>query len=153
MSILNPVSRTEVLLSLEIKGKEALDYYNTQNSTSIPMQYQNVKFKTPSNGSAYVRFMVNFGTTAVRVTTTDESRQAGVAIIKTHTPKSKGRFTAMELSSTFEDFFDSIQYADFSLRVNQVASGIEAGTEGEYRTEKTFVYFDYIKKGINPNGQ
>lgn len=152
MSILNPVSRTEVLLSLEIKGKEALDYYNTQNSTSIPMQYQNVKFKTPSNGGAYVRFMVNFGTTADKVTTTDESRQAGIVIIKTHTPKLKGRFTAMELSSTFEDFFDSIQYADFSLRVNQVASGVEAGAEGEYWTEKTFVYFDYIKKGINPNG-
>jgi hypothetical protein len=152
MSILNPVSRTEVQLSLEIKGKEALDYYNTQNSTSIPMQYQNVKFKTPIDGGAYVRFMVNYGTSALKVSAIDESRQAGIVIIKTHTPLLKGRFDAMELSSTFEDFFDSIQYADYSLRVNQVASGIEAGVEGEYWTEKTFVYFDYIKKGINPNG-
>ena len=117
------------------------------------MHYQNVKFKTPSNGGAYVSFTVNFGTTAEKVTTTDESRQAGIVIIKSFTPKLKARFTAMELSSTFEDFFDSVQYADFSLRVNQVAGGVEAGVEGEYWTEKTFVYFDYIKKGINPNGQ
>jgi len=152
MSLFNPVSRTEVLLLLQDRAKVALDYYNTENSTSYPMQWSNVKFKTPSDGGAYVRFKVNFGTTATKLTNTNVSNQAGLCVVKVNTPLGEGEFTALSILDAFEDHFDNITWPEYSVKINNFAGGTEGVAEGEYWTQRAYISFDYNKKGILPNG-
>jgi len=149
MSLLDPVRRTEVLLVLQDRAKAALDYYNTANSTSYPMQWSNVKFKTPSDGGAYVRFKVNFGTTANKLTK-DLSNQAGVCVVKVNTPLGGGEFTALSILDAFEDHFDNLSWPEYSVRINGFAGGAEGAAEGEYWTQRAYIYFDYTKKGTQP---
>jgi hypothetical protein len=151
MSLFLPMRRTEVLLLLQDRAKAALDYYNTENSTSYPIQWSNVKFKTPADGGAYVRFKVNFGTTANKLTSTT-SNQAGVCIVKVNTPLGGGEFPALGILDAFENHFDNLTWPEYSVKINGFAGGQEAAAEGEYWTQRAFIYFDYTKKGIQPNG-
>lgn len=150
MSLFKSMRRTEVLLLLQDRAKAALDYYNTSNSTSYPMQWSNVKFKTPSNGGAYVRFKVNFGTVANKLTSENTSNQAGVCIVKANVPLGGGEFTSLDILDAFENHFDNLVWPEYSVRINGFAGGQEASEEGEYWTQKAFIYFDYTKKGIQP---